>query len=214
VVKLHAPRWGDPALTELDWLSRDPDMSRALLGDLIPSSWSVFTDRYVDRLGPEVVEAGESLIGALDAFLAPPPAEHVTVVHGDYRLDNLLFGYGAGAAPVAVVDWQTVGLGLAMTDVAYFIGAGLLPDVRRAYEGDLVQRYHAAVIAAGVDGYDWARCWNDYRRGTFAGLVMAVCASLLVERTERGDEMFMTMAHRHAAHILDVDAAAILAPGA
>ena len=39
---------------------------------------------------------------------------------------------------------------------------------------------------------------------------MALAASMLVERTERGDEMFMTMAHRHARHALDLDAPALL----
>ena len=38
---------------------------------------------------------------------------------------------------------------------------------------------------------------------------MAVGASMLVERTERGDDMFMAMAHRHAAHAIDLDAHAI-----
>jgi hypothetical protein len=34
---------------------------------------------------------------------------------------------------------------------------------------------------------------------------MAASASMLVERTARGDEMFMTMARRHGAHILDLE---------
>jgi hypothetical protein len=61
-----------------------------------------------------------------------------------------------------------------------------------------------------VSGYDWDRCWHDYRRGTWAGMLMAVAASMLVERTARGDQMFMTMAHRHATQISDLDAALLL----
>jgi aminoglycoside phosphotransferase (APT) family kinase protein len=134
-------------------------------------------------------------------------------VHNDYRLDNLLFRPGedeGDAATVAVVDWQTCSHGEAMTDVAYFIGAGLTPDHRRSCERDLVQRYHTALAAAGVEGYDWDECWHDHRRSTWAGLIMAIAASMLVEQTERGDEMFMTMAHRHATHALDLDAPALL----
>jgi hypothetical protein len=37
-------------------------------------------------------------------------------------------------------------------------------------------------------------------------VIMALAASMLVERTERGDAMFMVMAERHARHALDVDA--------
>jgi hypothetical protein len=75
----------------------------------------------------------------------------------------------------------------------------------------MVRDYHDRLQAAGVRGYDWDRCWHDYRRGTWSGLVMAIAASMLVERTERGDEMFMAMAHRHARHALDLDAPAVLA---
>ena len=99
---------------------------------------------------------------------------------------------------------------LAMSDVAYFIGAGLLPEERRVCEADLVRSYHRALVDAGVQDYPFERGWDDYRRGTWAGLIMAVGASMLVERTERGDEMFMAMAHRHARHALDLDAPALL----
>jgi hypothetical protein len=109
-----------------------------------------------------------------------------------------------------VVDWQTCAHGTALADVAYFIGAGLLEDDRRECERDLVRRYHDGLIAVGIEGYDWDQCWIDHRRSTFAGLIMAVAASMLVERTDRGDEMFMAMAHRHARHALDLDAPALL----
>ena len=45
--------------------------------------------------------------------------------------------------------------------------------------------------------------------------MMAIVASMLVERTERGDEMFLVMLRRHSQHVLDTDALAILPePGA
>ena len=33
--------------------------------------------------------------------------------------------------------------------------------------------------------------------------MMAVVSSMLVERTDRGDEMFLTMMERHSSHVLD-----------
>jgi hypothetical protein len=41
---------------------------------------------------------------------------------------------------------------------------------------------------------------------------MAIVASMVVRRTERGDEMFVAMAERHGRHALDVDAEALLPP--
>jgi aminoglycoside/choline kinase family phosphotransferase len=205
LVKLHAPRWDDPSLDELEWLHRDPEASRMFMAGLLPNLWAGFRDRYEDRLGPDVHEAGDALFDALEQYLDADTTPW-TVTHGDYRLDNLLFDDGS----VAVVDWQTCAHGPALGDVAYFIGAGLLPDDRRAHEQDLVRRYHDGIVAAGVRNYDWDRCWYDYRRGTWGGLIMAIAASMLVERTERGDEMFMVMAHRHARHVLDLDAVRLL----
>jgi hypothetical protein len=40
--------------------------------------------------------------------------------------------------------------------------------------------------------------------------MMAIVSSMLVERTERGDALFMTMLQRHCQHVLDTDALAIL----
>lgn len=207
LVRLHAPRWNDPSLAELEWLHRDPETRNAFVAQLVPSLWPGFCDRYDDRLGPDVHVAGEALFARFEAYVTADSTPW-TVTHGDYRLDNLLFG---GPAPVAVVDWQTCVHGPALADVAYFIGAGLLADDRRAHELDLVRRYHRNLVAAGVADFDWEACWNAYRRGSWAGFVMAVAASMLVERTERGDDMFMVMAHRHARHALDLDATALLA---
>lgn len=209
LVRLHAPRWGDPSLSSMEWLHRDREAQQEFLLMLLPSLWDGFRQRYAAELGPDVHAAGEALFGHLGQYLTAD-SEPWTIVHGDYRLDNLLFDVSPGGVPLTVVDWQTCGHGPALNDVAYFIGAGLLPDDRVDVEEDLVRDYHRGLVAAGVQDYDWDRCWRDYRRGTWAGLVMAVAASMLVERTQRGDEMFLTMASRHSRHALDLDATALL----
>jgi Phosphotransferase enzyme family len=210
LVRLHAPRWGDPSLAGIEWLHRDPEVSRAFLGQLLPGLHEGFRLRYDGQLGDDVTAACDLLFGHLDAYLIPSATPR-TVIHGDYRLDNLLFGADGGGPPVAVVDWQTAAHGPGLSDVAYFIGAGLKSEDRVAHEDALVRDYHERLLAAGVEGYTWDDCWEDYRRGTGGGIVMAVAASMLVERTERGDEMFLTMARRHAEHFLDLDAPALFA---
>ncbi len=119
------------------------------------------------------------------------------VAHGDYRLDNLLFGDGVTAPHVTVVDWQTVGVGVGPVDVAYFCGAGLLPELRAQHEQALVARYADGLRTAGV-AIDDEAVWDGYVLGSASGYLMAVIASQLVEQTERGDDMFVAMASRHA----------------
>ena len=206
---LHAPRWGDPTLAHIPWLHRDPEASRSITSELLPALHTGFRERYADQLDEEVTTACDLLFPRLGEHVSGH-AGPVTIVHGDYRLDNLLFGGKDGGVPITVVDWQTVSTGSALTDVAYFLGAGLRPDDRRAHERALVEDYLGRLTTAGVEGYGWDDCWTDYRRGTWSGLIMAVAASMLVERTARGDEMFLTMARRHARHALDLDAAALL----
>ena len=112
---------------------------------------------------------------------------------------------------LTVVDWQTAGVGCGASDVAYFLGAGLLPDVRRAHERDLLREYHDELLGYGVHDYPYERLWHDYTWYSYAGYVMAIVASMLVVQTPRGDDMFMTMASRHGQHIIDLEAERLLA---
>ena len=209
LVRLHAPRWDDPTLAEMEWLHRDRAEGQQFMMMMLPIFWDGFRERYAAELNPEIHRAGDALFAELEAYLTAD-TEPWSIVHGDYRLDNLLFDPTPGGVPITVVDWQTVTHGPALNDVAYFIGAGLVRDDRLSVEEELVRGYHAGLVGAGVSGYDWDRCWRDYRRGTWAGLIMAIAASMLVERTDRGDQMFLTMADRHARHALDLDAPAVI----
>jgi hypothetical protein len=205
LARLHAPVLGDEALAGSDWLNRPSPINQALVAQLLPG----FLERYGERVAPEHRALCERFVERLDAWLADRRGPQ-GLVHGDFRLDNLLFGPPDGSKPLTVVDWQTVGWGGAMTDAAYFIGGGLPVAERRRHERELLGEYHAALLAQGVEGLGWELCWEEYRRHTFAGVLMAIIAPMLVERTERGDEMFMTMLARHSQHALDLDAEELL----
>jgi len=200
---LHAPRWGDPALERLEWLHRRTAASNDVGAALLPVLFEGFAARYGGVLEEAVLDVGRQLMAQIGAYLHRQPRPW-TVQHADYRLDNLLFGTTTGGVPLAVVDWQTVVLGPGVADVSYFLGAGPSVDDRRRHEERLVREYHDALVAGGVRDYTFDDCFRDYRRYAYAGYLMAVGASMMVERTARGDEMFLTMARRHAAQIVDL----------
>jgi len=208
LARLHAPRWGDPSLAE-DALLWDPGLDRAALMQALYSAvWPGFRERYGARLAPELMAVAERFEPRVGAWVAGTEGP-LTVIHGDYRLDNMLFGTGAGAPPLAVVDWQTVARGLGTADASYFLGAGLVVADRRAHERELLRGYWEALRARGVAEYGWDTCWRDYRRTAYAGLVMAVVASMIVVQTARGDDMFLAMASRHAQQVLDLESEAL-----
>lgn len=204
---LHATFWGSSALSGMDWLGGYSEEETAFLISLLPTLWAGFQDRYAADLDADVARAGGPLFDHLEAYLTPPTTP-TTLVHGDYRLDNLLFAPQGGV--VGIVDWQTCSLGAAMSDVSYFLGASLQPEERRRSEAELVRGYVDRLVSSGVTGYGHDEAKRDYRRGSYGGLLMAIGASMMVERTDRGDAMFLTMAQRHSRHALDVDAADLL----
>jgi hypothetical protein len=203
LVGLHAPTWCDESLKELEWLGSSNELTLQIGRALYQSQLPAFMDRFRERLEPDEV----SIIERVAASKGPPfelLGDVYAVVHVDYRLDNLLIDESTSPPSLAAVDWQSLTLGNPLSDVAYFLGAGLIPETRRGVEREIVMDYHRSLVEAGVGGYNADRCWNDYRRGVFAGFAVTVVAAPLVQQTERGDEMFTAMARRHARHALDL----------
>lgn len=202
IAGLHAPYWGAASLDAMDWLSLPhEDMER--IAQLVAPVTGMFLERYRPVLEDEVVEAVSRVPPLAHRILFDVPAVR-TVIHGDFRLDNVLFDAKGGARPFVTLDWQTVGRGCGTLDASYFLGAGLLAPDRAAHERALLRIYHDTLVRDGVRGYDFETCWDDYRKHSVNGVFMAVFSAISVARTERGDAMFLAMARRHAAQALEL----------
>jgi Ecdysteroid kinase-like family len=212
LARLQGPLLGDTTLADALWLRRDPSANQAPINQaLITALHAAFVERYGNRIAPQHRMVCERLVGGFDAHLAEEAADNRMhgLIHGDYRLDNMLFGAAGADRALTVVDWQTVTWGPALTDLAYFLGCALPAADRRMHYDALLQAYHTAL---GPDSpISLADVREGVRRQSFFGVMMAIVSSMLVERTERGDAMFMTMLQRHCEHVLDTDALAILA---
>ena len=138
--RLHAPVIGSETFADADWLNRDAPLNQELIAQL----YAGFADRYGEAITPEQRLVCQRLVDSFDAYLAGEAApERIRgLVHGDYRLDNMLFGRSGSRRDLTVVDWQTVGWGPAMTDVSYFIGCALPVEDRRTHYEDLLRAYH------------------------------------------------------------------------
>jgi aminoglycoside phosphotransferase (APT) family kinase protein len=198
---LHAAWWRDPALRSREWLTTFTSAHRlANLRRLLAEGWPQLLTAVGDRLPAEAADAGQDMLARFNQSLHALDRQPHTLIHGDVRLDNLLFDAGQGRAPVAIVDWQNVSRGPGVADVCYFLVQSLTTEDFRGHADDLLAHYHRSLAGHGV---------RDYRFGELAGSIrlalpvsFAVAASLFVlgdTTPGRTRELAISMAERSLA---------------
>lgn len=211
----HAAWWEHPDLHAFgDWLPGAGDSYFELTRSLYLAALPKFVAGFGDWVSPDVmalaVRVGERYEESVQvgAFRRPH-----TFVHGDFRLDNMLFHPGADGMEVAVLDWQLPFRANPLWDVAYFIGGNFDTAARRAHERALLARYHAELVANGVRDYSFAVCEEDYRA---CGLILV---SYLVnlggdadldELNDRGRELVELLCRRYGSAIDDLGSGSFL----
>ncbi|GLI28574.1 acyl-CoA dehydrogenase [Agromyces rhizosphaerae] len=83
--------------------------------------FSAIWDQATERSVPEVQELG----GWLAANL--PETQRHSVVHGDFRLGNLMFERSAPARVAAILDWEMATLGDPLADLGYLTATYAVP---------------------------------------------------------------------------------------
>lgn len=188
--RLHAAFWNDRSLLDADWCYVPEGAQGFYTTELIERSWDHVCTHYDSWLSAEVKLVCEKFVRN-HAWWNRPREFPKCFQHNDFRPDNMLFGQPGER--IAVVDWQTSAfLGTGM-DVAYFLGGAFSREMRRHHEKTLLREYHAELVALGIGNYPFEQLMNDYRHYSFAAIAVAIAATLIVKRTERGDRMLMQM---------------------
>ena len=203
----HAPSRGNAALLSAEWLQPRTELGAQLVA-LYPHAQAVFRERYTDALEPELMDICEGLANNADQWFGRQP-EAPCLIHGDFRLDNMLFEIKGGAEPIAVLDWQTVAIGDGLTDLGYFLGCGVGSALRRPHEEELLALYAEAMARRGVRLAP-GDLMDQYRIGALHGVSTAVFSSANVVRTDRGDENFLSMARGACELARDHDSLGVL----
>jgi aminoglycoside phosphotransferase (APT) family kinase protein len=121
----------------------------------------------------ENIEAMERLMEWLPQRI--PEGEQTAVVHGDYRLDNLVF-HRTQARVIGVLDWELATLGHPLADFAYHcmswhipanlwrgIGGLNLESLGIPGEEEYVRQYCAATGAQALEHWDFYLAYNLFR---------------------------------------------------
>jgi len=137
-----------------------------------------WTKQYRDSQTDDLPEM-ERLIEFLPKSL--PEQSRVSIVHGDYRIDNVLFADGK---LTAVLDWELATLGDPVADFSYLAMQWMMPaDGTSGLAGldlaalgipsleEVVQRYSARSGVSVAGQLDWYFAYNLFR---LAGIVQGI----------------------------------------
>jgi len=208
--KLHASHWNDTAIEELWWISGTRTAPKSMVTpEMVQQLWLAFCERYAAGIDADSRAVGDDLCKKFTSYVEGYAGPRC-LTHNDYRPDNMMFATPDGGSPVAIVDWQSLGWGCGALDVAYLLGGALPREVRQEHEDALLAFYLDQLTQNGVTGYGFEALKRDYARHSFQLFLTAFFAAMIVEQTERGDTMFLTMLRGSARQIIDLDALSFL----
>jgi hypothetical protein len=177
----HAKWWNHPRLRALETLrypgspANEVFLRRAW--GALAAALPVVTDRFGDLVSDSLVALTERLLSGFDAVLerAQRDEGRTTLTHGDYHLGQIFLESERGGR-FAVFDWQSVSAASGGNDLARIIVTGLDTAQGEASDRRLIELYHSLLLEHGVKEYPFQDCYDDFRRGLVASLVIGLVA--------------------------------------
>ena len=158
--KLHAHHWPQqpPGSVEAERLFSGARAGQDALLEAMKTGFTADDRETAHRL------IHESAI-ARTARIADP--EGFTWTHGDLNPTNILAPID-GDGPIYLIDHQPFASSgsppwLGVGDLAYAIVVWWPVDLRRAWERELVEHWHATLLSRGVTNYSLDKAWDDWR---------------------------------------------------
>jgi len=163
----HAAYWDAPSLSSFGWLPRprSPEM-QATVGILRTSVDACAKSQdFKDMLPPGGWEVCLRIYDRAEALVNSITDSNITIIHSDFRSDNMFLDNDMPDDPLVVFDWQMVQISRGPFDLAYLFGASIEVNLRQQIEKDIVRLYHKRLLENGVSGYGFDECWADYMKG-------------------------------------------------
>ena len=148
-----------------------------------------------------------------------PPGDEVSVVHGDYRCDNMIF-HPTEPRVLAVLDWELSTLGHPLADFSYHLMMYRMPQAATAglagydlaalnipSEADYVADYCARTgRSGGIPDVDFYVAYNLFRLGGIihgirGRVIRGTAASAHAKKTAEGVEMLADLAWAQAEKV-------------
>ena len=203
----HAMWWNSPKLPGMQNIF--PPILNPTYEMVLPMLWGQGwpnVEQYAGHLLPESVRGIGDIWAANVPWMLGNLMAPLTLMHGDYRADNMMFD---GDEPV-VIDYQIVGTGSGMYDVGYFISQSIATEVRRGHDKELVNIYLERLETHGIS-IDRDEMWRQY----LVSILFCVTYGVTVfggyaEQNERGQQLATDMLLRSLDCVADNDALKVI----
>ena len=126
----HAQFWNGAGMENADFIPVINGPLNQAGSPIYEASLPGFMEAFGTAIKPELADFVAGYAAMRPQILDELAAMPHTLVHFDYRADNLFFD-DAGA--VVVIDWQAISQGGGVADVAYLLSQNLTVDDRRAH---------------------------------------------------------------------------------
>lgn len=154
-----------------------------------------YFERQVSRWTKQYRGAETEHMPAMEALIeflprTVPEQTRTSIVHGDYRVDNMKFAPGTEPRVAAVLDWELCTLGDPTADLTYYLMSWVtVPEGRSGVMGltgpetgippleDMVERYCARTRRDGLPELDWYFAFNLFR---LASIVQGIKKRFLI----------------------------------
>lgn len=197
----HARFWNGAGMEQADFIPIINGPLNQAGSSIYEVSLPGFMEAFGSSIKPELADFVAGYAAMRPQILDDLEAMPHTLVHFDYRADNLFFD---DEGTVVVIDWQAISQGGGVADVGYLLSQNLTVEDRKAHEPALLQAYHDALVEHGVSDYGLDAMLADYRVGVACGWMIPVLAVGSLDFTsERAVALWTAVIERAQSALID-----------
>jgi len=199
----HASFWENPLLSKY-WLKDHADMSNVV--GFLSSRWpSVIKKEFPGKVSKKELEVFNWLNTnnkKLDDYTKARPH---TLIHTDFRLDNIFFDRGKNE--IVLIDWQASCPGMGLFDPAFFMLNCCSHPINPKQEEELIAIYHQGLVEGGVSNYSLDECMSDYPYGLLLALRywLIIIGGIEVKKDPSAKELFDIILERMKPLVEGID---------
>jgi len=207
IAPFHAQWWDHPTLETFTWMP----FENLDLQHQFAKMWPAFRHDMYDRLMPEEIAIGDRLNWQGDRLAELARNVPRTIVHWDYRADNLIFDHPQAAEPVIVLDWQLAQRSMGAFDIARLFCGSVPGEIQRSKHRQFLAAWHDELQRAGVTDYSLDLAWRHFLTGLLACLYIPVSFYRVgMAAGDRGCALINAMIFRYFRAAVETNALQVL----